>query len=56
MKEGAQVSVSDASIDKWKANFGEMEVSEAERLEALGREHATKAVAGGRDARQLRAE
>src|SRR5438477_8113083 len=49
--------VSDASIYKWKAKFGGMEVSEAKRLKALeGREHATKAVAGGCDARQRRTE
>src|SRR3954451_17075681 len=43
--------VSDASIYKWKAKFGGMEVSEAQAAEdAGGREHAAEAVAGRRHA------
>src|SRR5215510_3777744 len=49
--------VSDASIYKWKAKFGGMEVSEAKRLKTLeGREHATEAIAGRRHAGQRGAE
>ncbi len=39
--------VSDASIYKWKAMFGGMDVSEAKRLKMLGGgEHAAEAAAG----------
>jgi hypothetical protein len=45
----------DASVYKWKAKFGGMELSEAKLLRALEDENARlKAVAGGRDARQHR--
>ena len=49
--------VSDASIYKWKARYGGMEVSEAKRLKALEDENAqAEAASGGRHARQCCAE
>ena len=47
--------VSDASIYKWKAKFGGMEVSQAAE-DAGGREHAPEAVAGRRHAGQCGVE
>ena len=49
--------VSDASIYKWKASFGGMDVSRGQAAEgARGRERQAEADAGRRDARQCRAE
>jgi putative transposase len=48
--------VSDASIYKWKAKFGGMDVSEAKRLRTGGREHTAEATPGRRHAGQRSAE
>jgi len=49
--------VSDASIYKWKAKFGGMEVSEAKRLKTLeDQEQPAEAVAGRRHAGQCSVE
>ena len=48
--------VSDASIYKWKAKFGGMDVSEAKRLKTLEDENTAEAHAGRRDAGQRGAE
>ena len=48
--------VSDASIYKWKAKFGGMDVSEAKRLRTLEREHAAESAAGRCHAGQRSAE
>jgi len=49
--------VSDASIYKWKAKFGGMEVSEAKRLKTLeDQEQPAEAVAGRRHAGQCGVE
>jgi putative transposase len=48
--------ISDATFYKWRSRFGGMEISDARKLKARGREPQAQEVAGGDDTRRLDAE